>query len=89
MSIDPVSSGLNLGTELLKLINEVLKFFPDYSQKKIEDYHYHHQRYINEMTKDYHFRDDNRIDHHRDQMILIAQDFAQYLQKKPAQESKE
>lgn len=87
-AVDPISSGLDLGTELLKLINNCLRFFPDYSQKKIEQYHYHHDRYINEMTKDWHYRDDNRIDWHRDQMILIAKDFSMYLENASKEDSK-
>jgi hypothetical protein len=88
MSIDPVSAGLDLGTELLKLVNNCLRFFPDYSQKKIEDYHYHHDRYINEMAKEWHFRDDNRIDWHRDQMVIIAKDFSAFIENKTKTEVK-
>ena len=77
-----IDAGLNLGTELLKLIHNMLKFFPDYTQKKIEDYHYHHKRYVEELVKDYHVRDDNRIDYHRDQMRLILKDFSEYIDTK-------
>lgn len=79
--IDPVTAGFDFGAELLKLVSSVLKFFPDYSQGKIEDYHYHHKRYIEEMAKEFHYRDDGRIDAHREQMIIIYQDFKSYLEK--------
>ena len=84
MGIDPITTGLELGTELLKLVNKVLDFFPDYENKKIELYHYHAERYAEELTKDYKFRDDNRIDYHRDQMALVAQDFAKFIDQKKA-----
>lgn len=82
MSADPVTAGLNLGTEIIKLVSNLLKFFPDYTQKKVEEYHYHNKRYTEEMIKDYHYRDDNRVDYHRDQMLLIIQDFGKYIEQK-------
>jgi hypothetical protein len=84
---DPITAGLDLGTELIKLVSNILKFFPDYTQKKIEDYHYHHKRYLEEIVKDYHIRDDNRIDFHRDQMLMIIQDFSQYIDVKSKKEN--
>lgn len=82
MSADPVSAGLDLGTEFLKFLQVVATFFPDYKQSKVEDYSYHHRRYVDEMKKDVLIRDDNRVDYHRDQMLLILEDFSDYIKDK-------
>jgi hypothetical protein len=82
MSLDPISAGLDLGTELLKFLNNVSKFFPDYKQKKLEEYHYHHDRYVNELKMEPTLRDDGRIDYHRTCMVTILSDFSTYLEVK-------
>jgi hypothetical protein len=88
MSVDPVTSGLNLGTELVKLVGSVLRFFPDYGQKKAEEFHYHHRRYEEEIVKDFKFRDDNRVDFHRDRMIMLLRDFGAYIEMKQKESGK-
>jgi hypothetical protein len=80
-STDAISAGIDLANQLFKFMDDLLKFFPDYEQKKVEQFHEHHQRYLNEIVKDFHFRDDNRIDWHRDQMLLLFQDFNTYITK--------
>lgn len=82
MSLDPISAGLNFGAEVAKMIVALSKFFPDYGQKKLEDYNYHHRRYVEELTKVPTQRDDNRIDYHKDQMQIILKDFSSFLQIK-------
>lgn len=79
MSADPLTAGLDLGTELLKFLSLVSKYFPDYKESKLEDYHYHHDRYVEELKKDIPNRDDSRIDYHKDQMTIILHDFSEFL----------
>lgn len=88
MPVDPFTAGFDFGAELLKLVSNILKFFPDYSQAKVETFHYHHERYTNEMVKEYHFRDDGRIDYHRDQMLLIYKDFRAFIEKQEVKDDK-
>lgn len=82
MSLDPITAGLDFGAEVAKMVVALSKFFPDYGQKKLEDYNYHHRRYVEELTKIPTQRDDNRIDFHKQNMNLILKDFSSFLQIK-------
>lgn len=63
----------------LELANAVVALFPDYEQKKVEDYHELREKFERERKKPYGLRNDKLVLDLGDELQRYVQDFAALL----------
>ena len=72
---DPLTAGLNLGSELLNVVGKIVDRMPTYSQKKKEEYHKLRTQYENEKNQVYSLRDDNLVSIYRYSLLRYVSTF--------------
>lgn len=65
----------------LELVNEVIKMFPDYEQRKVEKFHKLRTEFEIETKKPYGIRNDRLVLDLGDQLLRYVQDFSSLLSK--------
>ena len=66
---------------LLQTTIKIFDFLPNYDQKKKNDLLKLEDQYSRELSRDYKFRDDNRIDYLRDKINIYVRSFIHNLKE--------
>lgn len=69
-------------TVLISLVNKLIDLFPDYEQKKKEEFYYLKKRYEEAKSQSFPLRDDNQVEIYRNDLIRFIETFNTYLDVK-------
>lgn len=77
-TIETVSESFGL---VLRLANQLVKQLPSYDKRKKDEFVELVLEYKTQLTRDYRYRDDNRIDILRDRLKALSLEFADHAEK--------
>lgn len=72
---------ITLVTTTISLADKALSLVPNYDQRKKKKFYELKERYENEFRKDYPERDDNLIDHYRNDLLCHIQAFSSEISR--------